>query len=204
MTSPKGVFCLESPWGTNGDLRNRSTVLHQLRMLEGAEYCGKVIHHDVVTREEFDFYLKEWLKQKYTIGYPLGYLAFHGAKGALMISKTELSLNDLATVIGPGKAHDRILYFGSCSTMAAPEAELKAFCKKTGAKAIVGYTRPIDWLESASFDCLVVPRLLMMRFTKSVFTSLKKEHPTFVRRLGLRIATATLATPRKIAVEAAA
>src|ERR1017187_4582484 len=53
--------------------------------------------------------------------------------------------------------------------------------------------------ESASFDCLVVPRLLTMKFSKSVFTSLKKEHPTFVRRLGLWIATATLATPRKIA-----
>src|SRR5674476_1477522 len=104
MTSPKGVFCLESPWGTNGDLTDRSSVAHQLRMLESAGYCGKVIHHDVATREEFEFYLKEWLKQKYAVRYPLGYLAFHGARGALMISKTELTLDDLAAVIGRGKA----------------------------------------------------------------------------------------------------
>jgi hypothetical protein len=58
--------------------------------------------------------------------------------------------------------------------------------------------------EMTQYGALVVPRLLTIRFTKSVFTSLKKEHPTFVHRLGLRIATATLATPRKMAVEAVA
>jgi hypothetical protein len=204
MTSPKGVFCLEGPWGTNGDLTNRSSVVHQLRMLESADYCAKVIHHDVATREEFDLYLKEWLKRKYAANYPLAYLAFHGARGALMIGKSELSLTDLATLIGMDKARDRILYFGSCSTMSAPEVELRAFCEETGAKAIVGYTRTIDWLESAAFDCLLLPRLLDSIYVKSVFTSLEREHPTFVRRLGLRIATSRWATVRKIAVEAVA
>jgi len=170
-------------------------------MLENADYCGKVIHRDVATRDEFDHYLKEWLKKKYA-GYPLAYLAFHGARGALKIGISDLTLTDLAALIGPGKAHNRILYFGSCSTMAAPAVELQAFCRETGAKAIVGYTRPINWLESAAFDCLLVPRLLNMKFMKPVFTSLEKEHPKFVRRLGLRIATSQMATLRKIAVEA--
>ncbi|MHB8188612.1 MAG: hypothetical protein ACYDDU_21585 [Dermatophilaceae bacterium] len=131
----------------------------------------------------------------------MAYLAFHRVQGALMIGKNELTLADLAAIIGPHKAHDRILYFGSCSTMSSPEVELRAFGKATGTKAIVEYTRPIDWLESAAFDCLLVPRLLDMKSMRPVFASLLKEHPKFVRRLGLRMATAQWATLRKNAVQ---
>lgn len=210
MAKTGGIFCLEGSWADNGDLTDRTSVEQQLRMLESAGRCGKVIHRDVATQDEFNHYLKEWLKRKYgptqagAAGYRLAYLAFHGARGALMIGKKELTLDDLAAVIGPDKAHDRILYFRSCSTMAATESELRAFCKQTGAKAIVGYTRPIDWLESAAFDCLLVPRLLDMKTMRPVFSSLLREHPKFVRRLGLRMATAQWATLRKIAVEAVA
>ena len=204
MTKLGGVFCLESSWAHDGrDLTDRASVEQQLRMLEGADECGKVIHRDVATRPEFDTYLKEWLRTKYA-GYPLAYLAFHGVRGALMIDKVELTLDDLADTIGPDKARNRILYFGACSTMAAPEPQLKAFCRKTGASAIVGYTRPIGWLESAAFDCLLVPRLLRGTYVKSVFTSLTRDYPSFVHLLGLRIATSTWATPRKIATEAVA
>lgn len=203
MTKPDGVFCLEGPWGLHGDLTDKTSVQQQLRMLESAEYCGKVIHRDVATREEFEHYLKEWLKKKY-VRYPLAYLAFHGEQGLLKIGKDELTLADLSAIIGSKKAANRIVYFGACSTMAAPELELTTFCKVTGAKAIVGYTRPIDWLESAAFDCLLVPRLLTSTYVRTVFTSLEREHPKFVRRLGLRIATAQGATVRKIALEAVA
>jgi hypothetical protein len=210
MATAGGVFCLEGSWAQNSDLTDRTSVEQQLRMLESAGRCGRVIHRDVATREEFDHYLKEWLKKKYgptstgTVGYPLAYLAFHGTRGALRIGKSELTLDDLSDLIGPAKAKDRILYFGSCSTMAATESELRGFCKKTGVKAIVGYTRPIDWLESAAFDCLLVPRLLDMKNMRSVFTSLRREHPKFVDRLGLRMATSEWATSQTIALKAVA
>ena len=112
MTSPRSIFCLESTWGPHGDLIDRFNVTHQLRMLESADYCGKVIHHDVATCKEFDLYLKEWLKKKYSVRYPLGYLAFHGARGALMVVDTTLSLADLSALIGRDKARGRNLYFG--------------------------------------------------------------------------------------------
>lgn len=167
-------------------------------MLESADECGRVIHRDVATRGEFDDYLKEWLKKKYA-RYSLAYLAVHGTPGKIMIGKTALTLDELADVIGPKKAVDRILHFGSCSTLAVSDVKLRSFCRETGAKAIVGYTRDIDWLESTAFDCMLLPRLLKAKSIKPVFTSLEKEHPKFVRRLGLRIATSTWATDRKIA-----
>lgn len=202
MVMTKGIFCLEGAWDQKRDLTNRLSVEQQLRMFEGAGIC-QVIHRDVATRPEFEHYLKEWLKRKYG-PYPLGYLAFHGTRGALSIGGSDLTLEELSDIIGPGKARDRILYFGSCSTMAAPEAELTAFCHKTGAKAIVGYTRQVDWMESAAFDCLLVPRLLKAVSVKPVFTGLQRNYPSFVRRLGLRIATSQWATGRRIAAVAVA
>ncbi len=197
MAVSKGIFCLEGAWDQKRDLTNRLSVEMQLRMFEGAGICA-VIHRDVATLPEFEHYLKEWLKRKYG-PYPLGYLAFHGTRGALSIGGADVTLEELTDIIGPGKATERILYFGSCSTMAAPEADLKTFCRKTGAKAIVGYTRQVDWMESAAFDCLLVPKLLKAISVKPVFTSLDKDYPNLVRRLGLRIATAKWATGRKIA-----
>jgi len=33
---------------------------------------------------------------------------------------------------------------------------LKAFCRKKGIKALLGYTATVDWVESAAFDLLVL------------------------------------------------
>ena len=203
MTKLGGIFCLETSWADDGkDLTYSASVEQQLRMLEGADECGKVIHRDVATRPEFDQYLKEWLRPKYK-PYPLAYLAFHGVRGGLMIGDTELTLLQLADMIGPDKASGRIVYFGSCSTMAAHEDELEMFCRNTGVRAIVGYARTVGWRESAAFDCLLVPRLLEMHNMKSVFNSLERDYPEFVGLLGLRIATSKWATDRKIAEKAA-
>jgi hypothetical protein len=197
MATTGGIFCLEGTWADHRELADRTSVVHQLRMFEDARACGKVIHRDVATRGEFDYYVREWpLKETYRREYPLAYLAFHGARGALWIGPESepMTLEELKTTIGPGRAHNRILYFGSCSTMAANEDELQGFCKETGAKAIVGFTNNINWLESAAFDCLLVPKLLAMKNMRSVYTKLQREHPKFVQRLGLRMATSEWAT----------
>lgn len=119
-----------------------------------------------------------------------------------MLGRDELELEDLADIIGGG-AEGRIVYFGSCQTLAATDEELQTFCKKTGIRAIVGYTRAVDWLETAAFDFILLPQLLDATYVKPIFTRLAKDHPRFVRGLGFRMATANWATPRKIALEAA-
>lgn len=194
MSTRGGVFCLEGSWAEDGDLTDRTSVEQQLRMLEGAGECGPVIHRDVATREEFEYYLREWLKPKYRARYSLAYLAFHGSKGEIGFGSDGMRLDDLAELMG-GKATQRIIYFGSCSTMAAPEPELRGFCKTTGAQAIVGYAKTVQWRESAAFDVLLIPRLLEMTNMRSVFNALERVHPDLVSMLGLRMATAAWAEP---------
>lgn len=204
MTNQPGVFCLESSWANDGkDLTDACSVEQQLRMLSGAGQIGPVIHRDVATRQEFEVYIKEWRKAKYR-AYPVAYMAFHGFPGGFWPGDTAITLTDFAELIGPGKAADRILYFGSCSTMNTPDRDLKTFCKSTGAKAIIGYTRTVYWHESAAFDCLLLPRLLQMKNMKSVYNGLTRDYKDLTRILGLRMATAAWATDVKIAERASA
>ena len=96
-----------------------------------------------------------------------------------------------------GRATNRILYFASCLTLNTSDDELSDFCKRSGAKAVVGFTRWVGWLDSAAFDFLLLPRLLDATNMKPVFNSLEREHEGFVRNLGFRMATASWATSRR-------
>ena len=83
----------------------------------------------------------------------------------------------------------RILYFASCGTLSAPAAELSGFVDHTGVKAVVGYTRSVDWEESAAFDFTLLPELLESADIRKLFTRLSNRHPYFVDGLGFRVAT---------------
>ena len=74
-------------------------------------------------------------------------------------------------------------------------ADRSEFVGVTGAKAIVGYTRDVDWAESAAFDFTLLPTLLDRVDMKKLFTHLRERHPYFVEGLGLRIATSRWALP---------
>lgn len=201
MTQLPGVFCLENSWADDGkDLTDKTSVEQQLRMLESAEQIGRVIHRDVATTPEFNAYMKEWLKAKYR-KYPLTYMSFHGYSGGFSPGGEKLSLAKFAELIGPGKAKDRIFYFGSCQTMKAKDQDLSGFCKTTGAKAIVGYTRTVEWCDSAGFDCLLLPRLLFAPYPKTVYNQLSNDYSDLVRILGLRMATNSWVTPQKVAAK---
>lgn len=205
MSKLAGVFCLEGSWADDGkDLTDGCSVEQQLRMLKGAGQIGPIIHRDVATGAEFRAYMKEWLKAKYLRrNYTLAYLSFHGFPGGFWAGDTEFTLPQFAELIGKDKAKGRIFYFGSCQTMKVSDKQLRDFCSQTGARAIVGYTRSVDWRESAAFDCLLLPRLLEMKNMKSVHTGLNRDYQDLARVLGLRLATAREATGQKQAARAA-
>lgn len=200
MTVLDGIFCLEGEWDPL--LTNKLSVEPQLRMLANLGICKGVIHRDVATASEFRYYTNKWLQKKYA-AYKVAYFAFHGTSSNIMLGNKPLSLDDMATMVA-GRATGRVIYFGSCQTLAAPEDELRRFCHNTGAKAVVGYTKPVDWLASASFDFMLLPELLRASSMKPVYTRLVATYPDVTKALGLRMAMKSWVSPRKIAQNAAA
>jgi hypothetical protein len=193
-----GIFCLEGEW-TNS-LTSTLSVRPQLEMLVPHGISAVPIHRDVATREELFYYLDKWLQPGYE-RYTVGYLAFHGEESCIGLGQEEVTLDELADSLGE-RARGRVLYFGSCGTLAAPDGVLHDFVLRTGVKAICGYTKEVEWLYAAAFDFILLPLLLRRRYLKTVYRTLADEHVGFVHGLGFRLVTKDFMSPRELATAA--
>jgi Family of unknown function (DUF6642) len=150
-----GVFCLEGQW--EEDLTDRVTVRPTLELLERLRQI-QFIHKDVATSAELDHFLDRWMLRAYA-NYRVGYFAMHGRAGGLELSRRHsVPLQHIAARID-GKCTGRRLYFGSCSVLGASDQALQEFLHQTGAELICGYTKEVDWAESAAFDTVLLAAL---------------------------------------------
>lgn len=176
-----GVFCLETPW--DDDLRDASTVGPLLAVLEQRRVI-KFIHRDVATRSELEHYLDRWLLKKYA-DYPIGYMAFHGHRGAIELAAEDYTLDQMGDAFS-GRMTGRMLYFGSCATVRITEPAAKRFLRTTGATAVCGYTRSVDWIESASFDLNLIEALTRYARPGAAFNHLERNHDKVCERVGFK------------------
>lgn len=181
-----GVFCLEGQWGNFADRR----TLRPLLDIISSQTSGRVktLHREAATEEEFDYYIRRWL-QKQNAVYRVLWLGFHGEQGALHVGDNGAYSLDRIGELLEGRCQGRVIYFGSCSTMAVHGTKLNSFLKRTGANAVIGYTKDVDWLESTSFELLLIDALSLFARPATAHKYLLKNHAGFVGRLGLRFIT---------------
>jgi hypothetical protein len=167
---PGGIFCIEN-W--SGNLASRDTVAPLLRFLVERQ-AARVIHRQVETQPELRHYLSRFAALE---SYSVGYIAMHGARGQVRVGAKSI---DLETLIEWSDLRDgapaldleteeeiewtldltgKVLYLGSCATLHVPPERLKAFRKKSGALAVCGYTRDVEWIESGAFDIMLLSSL---------------------------------------------
>ncbi len=157
----KGIYCLEGLWDNN--VKNKSTVLPILELLEKRGICNYV-YHSCATKDELEFLLKKW-KQKTLINkFPILYLAFHGRKEEIYIThKNVYSLNELAETLRDSAA-GKVIFFASCETLNTDERRIQSFLKQTNAIAAIGYKQEVDWMISTAFELLVLDALQQDKF----------------------------------------
>lgn len=144
----KGVFCLEGFW--YGDHRDKTSVypvLELINRIEGLPY----IYHRCGTEGEFNFSIERWKTKSFHAKYPILYLAFHGEKGLIKVGKRNITLDELAEILGT-KCEGAVIYFASCETVQIDKRLLQRFMEKTKILAIMGFKKEVNWLRSASFD----------------------------------------------------
>lgn len=195
MAAATGVFCLEGDW--DDDIKSRQSIEPMLQLLTE---CGEIayIHRDVATRDELEHYLDRWFRRGMS-SYRVGYLGFHGSRRTLHLGRDQITLDDLAELLAD-RCAGKILYFGSCSTLAITDDDLIEFCRATGARGVVGYTKNVDYIESVSFEMILLSELVRSANFKSVYTRLRRDHPELTKRLGLRMAHKTWASDRSLTV----
>lgn len=186
----KGIFCLEGDW--EPDLRSKRSVQPLLQLLEHSGFPSvPSIRRDIGTPTELEHYLGKWSQQRYE-KYPILYLAFHGAPGVVYIGDRNAHVDlDWLEERLEGRCNGTVIHFGSCATLAAHGKRLNRFLEGTGALAVCGYKKYIDWMISSAFDLLVLRAFQHYSMTRqgiaAVERSIYREIPNLARDLAFRM-----------------
>ena len=193
--SKHGIFCLEGDWW--GMPHKRATVepmLTLMREAEGWEIPYK--HRDVATRTEFEHHLRKWQQGNHDV-FPILYLAFHGEQGRLIVGANErepgakMDLDELETLIDV-RGRNRMIFFGSCSTLALHGRRINRFLENTGLQAVCGYKDYVDWMDSTTFDLMLLSHLCLLPTVTSVrilneYKKVRKKLAPLAKELSFRM-----------------
>jgi hypothetical protein len=158
---PGGIFCIEN-W--SADLRSQDSVGPLLDFLD-AHRGARVIRQRVSTPTELELYLSRFAELK---SYQVAYLALHGQRGKVYVGSTDIELERLVTrsggANGTGDAGaidltGKVLYLGSCGSLSVTRERIRRLRERTGAVAICGYTKHVDWYEAAAVEVMLLSTL---------------------------------------------
>jgi hypothetical protein len=192
QAKPKGVFCLETDW--SGVAKTATSVFPLLGILRSSPLKIPSIHRHVATHDSFLHYLDKWTQRQHH-RYPILYLALHGMEGEIQFGdlrrrRNHIKLDELEDRLY-GKCRGRVLHFSSCRTLVMSETRAQRFLKSTGAIALSGYRRDIDWVRSAIFDLALLALMQQNAFTASglsaVYARMKRRYGNEMRSLRFRM-----------------
>jgi hypothetical protein len=146
----KGIFCVESLWNSRlvGDRQSVRPLLEVLNITRDTKF----VHLTCNTIGELEFNLKSLRRHR---RFGILYLAFHGTNGAIHLADgSKLRVDELGEMVGE-TLDGWVAHFASCSTLGASD-DLRTFLKSTGAAVATGYTKPVDWIDGAAMDLLVL------------------------------------------------
>jgi hypothetical protein len=147
-----GVFCVEGQW--DRDLNDRGSVLPTLELLERIRSI-RFIHKDVATPDELFYYLDRWLLSRYS-DFHVCHFAMHGTTTGLWLTdRCTIELADVAERLAD-RCEGKQFYFGSCSVLRGSDTRIHDFLTATGATLVCGYSREVDWVESAAFETVLL------------------------------------------------
>ncbi|MFM7052377.1 MAG: DUF6642 family protein [Planctomycetota bacterium] len=151
-TKVRGIFCLETDWS---EVRATPSVEPMLELLRRCPLRIPFIHRNVVTMDALGYYMSKWTQKRHA-DHPILYLAFHGIEGEVQFGDlrgkpTRVSLDELEESLA-GKCQGRVIHFGCCQTIGVSQRRLQRFIDATGALAVSGYGKDIDWVRSAVLD----------------------------------------------------
>ncbi|HEU4749743.1 MAG TPA: DUF6642 family protein [Acidimicrobiia bacterium] len=172
------IFCLESfrHQRLDGDRLSVRPLLELLYASRGTKF----VHLTCSTRYELGFNLRQHKRYR---SYGSVYLAFHGKRGRLLLADgSELALEELAEM-ARGTLAGCLVHMGSCVTALAEE-QLFNFLEITGASVATGYTKSVDWIDSAALDMLLLDWAREYSNAKSLIDKLVTTYPGLIEATG--------------------
>lgn len=174
-TYERNIYCLEGNWNKNPrSHQSIRPILELLRTVSGVKY----IYHKCNTKEEFFYRLQRFTKRTYK-NYTVLYLAFHGRTNRIEVGNEYITLKEIATVL-EGQLANKIVHFGSCSTLCTSETNICNFIRTTNCQFISGYCKVVDFIASTAFELLYFDLLQKYKFVRKTVSEIYKLSPQLV------------------------
>ncbi|MFV0419642.1 MAG: DUF6642 family protein [Dysgonomonas sp.] len=148
-TYDRNIYCLEGNWNKNP--RSHQSVKPMLELLRTFANI-KYVYYKCDTKDEFFYRLQQFTKGTYK-NYPILYLAFHGRTNRIIVENQHIALKEIATAL-EGKLDNKIVHFGSCSTLRTSEKNIQNFIIATNCQFISGYRKFVDYIDACAFELL--------------------------------------------------
>jgi hypothetical protein len=120
---------------------------------------------------------------------PVYYLAFHGKPGAVSPLLGRIEAERLCEAFTGYGGFKNLVYFACCNVLRGEKGQrfAREFLKRSGTRAVIGYTRRVDWMASLVADMLFLHRFYNdpspWRNLRRIFNSVSRDYPA-ARRLG--------------------
>lgn len=186
------MVCLEAYW--NEKLFHTASVKGFFEAMAPLHHPPlRVAHRFVESEAGLAYYAKRpdgllW-RSKDLFDTPVYYLAFHGRPGAVSPLLGRVEADALCEAFSRYGGYRNLAYFACCSVLRGKKGRrfAREFLKRTGMKAVIGYTRSVDWMASLVADMLFLNRFYSdpspWRNLRRIFASVARDYAP-ARRLG--------------------
>ena len=192
MKAPAKLVCLETYW--NEKLFESFSVKPFFEaMAPLLNPPLRVAHRFVESEAGLGYYTRRpdgvmW-RQADLFDAPVYYLAFHGKPGKVISLTGDIGAEPLIEAFAGYGGYRNLVYFAACSVLRGAQGQrfARAFLKKTGVRAVIGYTTRVDWMASLLADLLFLHRFYRdpspWRNLRRIFNSVRRDYPR-ARTLG--------------------
>jgi hypothetical protein len=197
MKAPAKLVCLEGYWNEKIFLDFSVKGFFEA-MAPLVDPPLTVAHRFVDSEAGLAYYAKRpdglmW-RRKELFDTPVYYLAFHGKPGAVSPLLGRIEAEKLRDAFAGYGGFKNLVYFACCNVLRGEKGRrfAREFLKTSGTRALIGYTRRVDWMASLVADMLFLHRFYSdpspWRNLRRIFNSVSRDYPV-ARRLGHTLIT---------------
>lgn len=181
-TEEKFIYCLEGNWDKHPQSKQSiKPILELLLTFSKVKY----IYKKCVTKEDFIKGLKQFTQKRYS-NYTVLYIAYHGRKNRIYFGREYITLKEIAKIL-EGKLKNKIVHFGSCSTLNTTGKNISDFIKCTKCDFISGYKKDVEYIDSTAFELIYFEALQYYYSLNKVKKIITKKYSTLVENLRFTI-----------------
>ena len=197
MRAPPKLVCLETYW--NEKLFHTVSVKGFFEAMAPLHDPPLTVAHRFVESEAgLAHYARRpggvmW-RQRELFDAPVFYLAFHGRPAGFASTLGRIGAASLCEAFAGYGGYRNLVYFAACNVLRGERGMqfARQFLEASGARAVIGYTTPVNWMASLVADLLFLHRFYSdpapWRNLRRIYASVLRDYPR-ARSLGYTLVT---------------